>query len=204
MSKLVLVRHGQSVWNLENKFTGWVDVDLSSQGIQEAEKAGVLLKTSNIHFSSCHTSRLKRAQKTLEIILKRLGGESLPIQIDSALNERHYGDLQGLNKDEMRKKFGDEQVHIWRRSYDVAPPNGECLQDTSKRSLPYFREYILPDLRAGKNILVVAHGNSLRSIIMEIEGLTPEQILALNLDTGVPYVHDLDAQGKIQSKSILK
>jgi len=203
MSKLVLVRHGQSVWNQENKFTGWVDVDLSSQGLLEAQTAGEKLKTSGIKWAKAHTSRLKRAQKTLDIILDVCGQKNIPISVDSALNERHYGDLQGLNKDEMRKKFGDEQVHIWRRSYDIAPPNGECLQDTSKRSLPYYREYILPDLKEGRDILVVAHGNSLRSIIMDIEQMTPEQILALNLDTGVPYIYEFDAQGRYLSKSTL-
>lgn len=203
MGQLVLVRHGQSQWNAENKFTGWIDIDLSEAGIKEAEVAGEKLKASGVRWIKAHTSRLKRAQKTLDIILKICGQPNLPIWIDSALNERHYGDLQGLNKDEMRKKFGDEQVHIWRRSYDVPPPNGECLQDTAKRSLPYFREYILPDLKTGKDVLVVAHGNSLRSIVMEIEKLTPEQILQLNLDTGVPYIYELDSNGRMISKKTL-
>ncbi len=203
MGQLVLVRHGQSVWNLENKFTGWVDVELSSQGVSEAEKAGDLLKTQSFRFQAIHTSRLKRAQKTLEIIMKKLNLQGEDVQIDSALNERHYGDLQGLNKDELRKKYGDEQVHIWRRSYDVAPPNGECLKDCAKRTLPYYKEYILPQVKAGKDVLVVAHGNSLRSIIMEIEKMSPDEILNLNLDTGVPIVYGIDSSGKMTSKKIL-
>jgi 2,3-bisphosphoglycerate-dependent phosphoglycerate mutase len=191
-SRLVLLRHGQSVWNLENKFTGWVDVDLSAQGVQEAETAGEKIKKTGIQFAVAHTSRLKRAQRTLDIVLKTMGVEHLPIVEDSALNERHYGELQGLNKDEMRKKFGDEQVHIWRRSFDIPPPGGESLADCAKRSLPYFREYIQKPLLEGQSILVVAHGNSLRSIIMEIEKMSPEQILALNLETGVPLVYTFE------------
>jgi 2,3-bisphosphoglycerate-dependent phosphoglycerate mutase len=203
VAKLILVRHGQSVWNLENKFTGWIDVDLSDQGVAEAKKAGDLLKSTGVKWAKAHTSRLKRAQRTLEIIQDVCGQKTAPVMIDSALNERHYGDLQGLNKDEMRKKFGDEQVHIWRRSFDVAPPNGECLQDTSKRTLPYYREYILPDVKSGKDILVVAHGNSLRSIIMELEKMIPEQILGLNLETGVPYVYEIDSKGEMTKKTVL-
>ncbi len=201
-AKLVLLRHGQSQWNLENKFTGWVDVDLSPAGEAEAKKAGQSLAAMNVKWDLAHTSRLKRAQETLKIVLGVLK-QNPPVSIDSALNERHYGDLQGLNKDEMRKKYGDDQVHIWRRSFDVPPPNGECLADTAKRSLPYFREYILPELKKGKNVLVVAHGNSLRSIVMEIEGLTKEQILQLNLDTGVPYVYEIGADGKVVQKQVL-
>jgi len=204
MAKLILIRHGQSVWNLENKFTGWVDVDLSEQGVKEANQAGEILKKIGFKPFKAHTSRLKRAQKTLEIILNIMGQKNLPTMVDSALNERHYGDLQGLNKDELRKQYGEEQVHIWRRSFDVAPPNGECLKDTSKRSLPYFREYILPDLRAGHDVLVVAHGNSLRSIIMELEKMTPEQILELNLDTGTPYLYEINSKGEQTKKETLK
>lgn len=205
MAKLVLLRHGQSIWNLENKFTGWVDVDLSDQGVAEAKNAGAILKAEGLtKWFKAHTSRLKRAQKTLDFILDAAGGKRPPVWIDSALNERHYGDLQGLNKDELRRKYGDEQVHIWRRSYDVAPPNGECLKDTAKRSLPYFKEYIFPDVKAGNDVLVAAHGNSLRSIIMDLEKLSPEEILNLNLDTGIPYVYEIDSTGKILNKEILK
>ncbi len=202
MASLVLIRHGQSQWNLENRFTGWIDVDLSPLGIKEAESAAQKLAPMGLVFAKAHTSRLMRAQKTLDLVLKGLN-QTPPVWEDSALNERHYGELQGLNKDETRKKFGDEQVHIWRRSFDVAPPGGECLADTAKRSLPYFREYILPDLKAGKNVLVVAHGNSLRSIVMLIEGLSKEKILELNIDTAVPYVYEMDALGQMKSKKIL-
>lgn len=202
MGTLVLVRHGQSAWNAENKFTGWVDVELAPKGIEEAKAAGLKINGLKLKFDQVHTSRLKRAQKTLDIILSEIG-QHPPLWIDSALNERHYGDLQGLNKDELRKKFGDEQVHIWRRSFDVPPPNGECLADTAKRTLPYFKEYVLPELKAGKNILIAAHGNSLRSIVMSLENLTPEQILQLNIDTGVPYIYEIDSTGIVKSKKIL-
>ncbi|MBN8553973.1 MAG: 2,3-bisphosphoglycerate-dependent phosphoglycerate mutase [Deltaproteobacteria bacterium] len=202
MATLVMLRHGQSIWNLENRFTGWVDVDLSAQGVEEAKHAGQILKKAGYKFELAHTSRLKRAQKTLDIILSEIS-QKPPVTMDSALNERHYGDLQGLNKDECRKKYGEEQVHIWRRSYDIPPPNGESLADTAKRSLPYFREYILKDVKAGRNILVAAHGNSLRSIVMELDQLTKEQIIEVNIDTGVPYVYQIDASGKVTSKEIL-
>lgn len=198
MAKLALVRHGQSVWNLENRFTGWVDVDLSSKGVEEAKKAGIQLLQLGAQWKKAHTSRLKRAQRTLELILSELN-QHPPVLIDSALNERHYGDLQGLNKDETRKKYGEEQVHIWRRSYNVPPPNGECLADTAKRSIPYFREYVLPDLEKGEDILIVAHGNSLRSIVMFIEKMTPEQILKFELETGAPRVYDWDSRKVISA-----
>jgi 2,3-bisphosphoglycerate-dependent phosphoglycerate mutase len=201
MAKLVLVRHGQSQWNLENRFTGWVDVDLSPLGEEEAKKAGGKLK--GITFQQAFTSDLKRAQRTLQLILKEIGQTSLPIEKDKALNERHYGDLQGLNKAETAKKFGDAQVHIWRRSYDVAPPNGESLKDTAARTLPYFNAKILPLVKAGKNILVAAHGNSLRSIVMDLEKLTKEQVLELNLGTGVPLVYEISAAGEIVKKEEL-
>lgn len=203
MAMLVMLRHGQSVWNLENKFTGWVDVELTSQGQNEANEAGKKIAALNPKFQKAHTSRLKRAQNTLRLVLDQVG-QKPETWIDSALNERHYGDLQGLNKDEMRTKYGEQQVHIWRRSYDVPPPNGECLADTAKRSIPYFREYVLPDLKAGKDVLIAAHGNSLRSIIMFIEGLSKEQILELNLDTGVPYTYEFNATGAVSSKNILR
>ena len=194
MSQLVLVRHGQSLWNLENKFTGWVDVDLTPQGEEEDKKAGVQLKS--IKFDKAYTSVLKRAQRTLDIILKEIGQEGIPVEKDKALNERHYGDLQGLDKAETAKKFGDEQVHIWRRSYDIAPPNGESLKDTAARTLPYFNEKIVPDLKAGKTILVSAHGNSLRSIVMELDNLSTEEVLKLNLVPGVPVIYEVDKEGK--------
>ena len=202
MAKLVLVRHGQSQWNLENKFTGWVDVELSPKGEAEAQGAGERLK--GITFDKGYTSILKRAENTLKVILKVLGQENLPVTRDQALNERHYGDLQGLDKAETAKKFGDEQVKIWRRSYDIAPPNGESLKDTAARTLPYFRDHILPDVKNGLNVIVAAHGNSLRSIVMELEQMTKEQVLELNLGTAVPLVYDMDATGKILSKTELK
>lgn len=201
MATLALIRHGESQWNLENRFTGWVDVPLSPKGEQEANKAGELLR--GIPFQIAYTSELQRAQKTLEIMLGVLGQTSLPIKKDQALNERHYGDLQGLNKAETAKKFGDEQVKIWRRSYDVAPPNGESLKDTAARTLPYFEKHILGDLRSGKNVIVSAHGNSLRSIVMDLDHLTKEEVLELNLGTGVPIIYEFDTNLKILSKKIL-
>jgi len=198
MAKLVLVRHGLSQWNLENRFTGWVDVDLTPQGEKEAAEAGK--KLTGITFDKAFTSALKRAQRTLQIILGELGQASIPIEKDQALNERHYGDLQGLNKAETAKKFGDEQVHIWRRSYDIAPPNGESLKDTAARTLPYFNSKILPEVKAGKNIIIAAHGNSLRSIVMDVEKLTKEQVLELNLATGVPLIYETDAKGNLVRK----
>lgn len=198
MGKLVLVRHGQSQWNLENRFTGWVDVDLTPTGEKEARDAGNKLK--NIHFDVAFTSALKRAQKTLQLILEEIGQTALAVEKDQALNERHYGDLQGLNKAETAKKFGDDQVHIWRRSYDVAPPNGESLKDTAARTLPYFNSKILPLVKSGKNVLVAAHGNSLRSIVMELDKLTKEQVLELNLATGVPVIYETDAKGQVVRK----
>lgn len=185
MAKLVLVRHGQSQWNLENRFTGWVDVPLTPQGEQEAARTGEKIKTLGFVPDLAFTSDLQRAQKTLAIILETLGlKDKVPITKNQALNERHYGDLQGKNKAETAAQFGDEQVHIWRRSFDVAPPKGESLKDTAARTIPYFKEHILPKLKEGKNVLVAAHGNSLRSIIMEIEKMTPEQILKTELATG--------------------
>lgn len=201
MAKLVLVRHGQSQWNLENRFTGWVDVDITAQGEEEARKAGAKLK--GIKFDQAFTSDLKRAQHTLSLILKEIEQEKIPVEKDKALNERHYGDLQGLDKAETAKKFGDEQVHIWRRSYDIAPPNGESLKDTAARTLPYFNEKILPLVKAGKNVIVAAHGNSLRSIVMDLDKLTREQVLNLNLGTGAPIVYEIEASGKIAKKQEL-
>jgi 2,3-bisphosphoglycerate-dependent phosphoglycerate mutase len=201
---LALVRHGQSQWNLENRFTGWVDVPLTDLGRSEATRAGQLLKGTGVRFDVAYTSDLARAQETLRLILVELGQESLPTERDKALNERHYGALQGLNKAETAEKYGAEQVHIWRRSYDVPPPDGESLKDTAARTLPYFDAKIVPELKAGRNVIVAAHGNSLRSIVMQLDNLTREQVLELNLDTGVPLVYEFDTAGKVLSKKILK
>ena len=203
MATLVLLRHGESQWNQENRFTGWVDVPLSEKGREEARQAGEKLKAAGLRFDKAYTSALIRAQDTLKIALEILGLTNIPVEKDQALNERHYGDLQGLNKAETAKKFGDEQVHIWRRSYDIAPPNGESLKDTAARTLPYFERHIVPDLKAGKNILVAAHGNSLRSIAMHLDQLTKEQVLELNLGTGVPYLYDVAPSLRILSKKTL-
>ncbi len=202
MSILVLLRHGQSQWNLENKFTGWVDVPLTALGEEEARGAGAKLK--GVRFDKAYTSDLQRAQKTLALALEVSGQPNVPVTRHQALNERHYGDLQGLDKAETAKKYGDDQVKIWRRSYDIPPPNGESLQDTAARTLPYFNQHVVPDLKAGKNIIVAAHGNSLRSIVMELDKLTREQVLELNLDTGVPTVYEFDRDMKILSKKTLK
>ena len=203
MSTLVLVRHGESQWNLENRFTGWVDVPLSPKGIEEAKRAGERIKKEGIHFDKAYTSVLQRAQVTLSLILEVLGQTSLTVIKDQALNERHYGDLQGLNKAETEKKFGETQVKIWRRSYDVAPPNGESLKDTAARTLPYFESKILSDLKQGKNVIVSAHGNSLRSIVMVLDKLSKEQVLELNLATGLPIVYQFDKDLKVISKKEL-
>jgi len=191
MSNLVIFRHGQSVWNLENKFTGWVDVDLSQKGVEEAKAAGEKLKP--FKFDKGFTSGLKRAQDTLKLALEVAGQTDLDITKDEALNERMYGDLQGLDKAETAAKFGDEQVKIWRRSFDIAPPNGESLKDTAARVIPYFEKQIAPALKAGKNIVIAAHGNSLRALIMHLEKMTPEQILEFEIGTGVPRVYELDS-----------
>ena len=197
MPHLVLVRHGQSLWNLENRFTGWVDVPLTDAGCEEARRAGV--KLGRMKLDVAYTSVLKRAQQTLTIILDA-SGLNMPIIGDVALNERHYGDLQGLNKAETAKEFGAEQVKIWRRSYDVPPPNGESLADTAARTLPFFDRCIMGDIRLGKNVLVVAHGNSNRSIVMKLDKLSKEEVLELNLDTGVPLVYDLSPDGEVRHK----
>jgi 2,3-bisphosphoglycerate-dependent phosphoglycerate mutase len=203
MSKLILLRHGQSTWNLENRFTGWVDVELTPQGEVEARQAGEKIKLAGIHLDQAFTSVLKRAIETLNICLRATGQEGIPVEYDQALNERHYGDLQGLNKAETAEKFGEEQVKLWRRSYAVKPPNGESLEDTSKRTLPYFEGRILPALRNGKNILVSAHGNSLRAIVMELDNLSEDEVIALNIPNGVPIIYDFDAQGNPIGKTEL-
>lgn len=200
MPKLILVRHGQSLWNLENRFTGWVDVPLTELGVQEAREAGTKLR--DYTFDVAYTSTLRRAQHTLDIMLETMGAD-IPVIRDQALNERHYGDLQGLNKEDTAKKFGADQVKIWRRSYDIPPPNGEALKNTAERTLPFFERCILGDIRQGKNVLVVAHGNSNRSIVMMLDNLTKEQVLELNLGTGVPFVYDLSVDGKVEGKTEL-
>lgn len=203
MSHLVLVRHGQSEWNEKNLFTGWRDPDLTAQGIDEAKAAGQALKQQGLVFDLAFTSDLQRAQKTLTLLLAEQGQSDLPTTQNQALNERDYGDLAGLNKDDARKKWGDEQVHIWRRSYDTPPPGGESLKDTGARVLPYYDSDILPLIKAGKNILIAAHGNSLRSLVMRLEGLSSAEILDVNIDTGVPYIYQMDADGAVQDKTIL-
>ncbi|HEY7231134.1 MAG TPA: 2,3-bisphosphoglycerate-dependent phosphoglycerate mutase [Pseudolabrys sp.] len=197
---LVLVRHGQSDWNLKNLFTGWRDVDLTEKGVAEAREAGRKLKAQGIKFDVAFTSALKRAQRTLDLMLTELGQTAIPIFRDQALNERDYGNLVGLNKDDARKKWGEEQVHIWRRSYDVAPPGGESLKDTLARALPYYVTDILPRVLRGERVLVAAHGNSLRALVMVLDKHTPESITKLNLDTGVPMIYRLNADATVASK----
>lgn len=226
--KLVLLRHGESVWNKENRFTGWTDVDLSENGVKEAENAGKLLKDKGYTFDVSFTSILKRANRTLEIVLKEMN-LNIPVYYSYRLNERHYGALQGLNIDEMRKKFGEEQVHIWRRSYDVRPPElskdderypgndpkykdltpeelplTECLKDTLERVLPYYNNEIKKHLEKKENVLVVAHGNSLRSIIKYLENISDEDIMNVEIPTAIPYVYELDDNLTIKEKYFLK
>ncbi|MTI44653.1 phosphoglycerate mutase [Roseibium hamelinense] len=196
---LVLVRHGQSEWNLKNLFTGWKDPDLTEQGVAEAKRAGQELRDLKFAFDIAFTSDLSRAQRTLGLILEELDQTGLETIQNQALNERDYGDLTGMNKDEARDKFGEEQVHIWRRSFDVPPPGGESLKMTAERVLPYFKKEILPLVLSGKKTIVAAHGNSLRALIMELEGLTPDEILKRELGTGAPVIYRLDEDGKIVS-----
>jgi 2,3-bisphosphoglycerate-dependent phosphoglycerate mutase len=200
MPKLVLVRHGQSLWNFQNRFTGWVDVPLTETGEQEAERAGELLR--GMHFDVAYTSALIRAQETLRIIMAT-SGIGAPIIRDAALNERDYGDLAGLDKAATARRYGAEQVHIWRRSFDVAPPEGESLKDTAARTLPFFERAVLEDIRAGRDVLVVAHGNSNRSIVMRLDGLDEDAVTSLEIATGVPLVYDLDSTGAVLSKDVL-
>jgi 2,3-bisphosphoglycerate-dependent phosphoglycerate mutase len=205
MSNLVLLRHGESQWNLENRFTGWVDIPLSSKGEQEAHQAGEKLK--GYKFDKGYTSVLRRAIDTMDIVLKIIDQTKLPVERDKALNERHYGALQGLNKDDIGRQYGFDQLKIWRRSYDVPPPKdvtelnpdgiSESLKDTAARTLPYFEAKIIPDVLAGKNMIVAAHGNSLRSIVMRLDNLTREQVLELNIPTGVPLLYVYNSNGKI-------
>ncbi|WP_458758967.1 2,3-bisphosphoglycerate-dependent phosphoglycerate mutase [Afipia sp. TerB] len=196
---LVLVRHGQSEWNLKNLFTGWKDPGLTELGVKEAVAAGQKLKAQGLSFDVAYTSALTRAQHTLDLMLKELGQSNLPISRDQALNERDYGDLSGLNKDDARKKWGEEQVHIWRRSYDVPPPGGESLKDTLARTLPYYVQEIQPAVLRGQRTLVAAHGNSLRALIMVLEKLSPEQILKRELATGAPIIYRLNADSTVAS-----
>ena len=186
---LVLVRHGQSEWNKKNLFTGWKDPKLTPKGVEEAIEAGEELKVSGYSFDKMYTSELFRAQETGRIILEIMGLESIEVIKDLSLNERNYGDLAGLNKDDARKKWGKDQVHIWRRSFDVPPPGGESLKDTAERVLPYFKKNIIPQLSQGLNVLVAAHGNSLRALVMEIEKISPDDIVKLEIATGVPLVY---------------
>ncbi len=200
---LVLVRHGESEWNKLNLFTGWKDPDLSQKGVAEARAAGRLLWADGYRFDVAFTSDLLRAQHTLALMLEELGQTDLPVHKDLALNERDYGDLSGLNKDEARKRWGEKQVHIWRRSYDTPPPGGESLKDTAARVLPYWEARIRPEVMAGRNVLVSAHGNSLRALIMRLEGLSGEAIVTRELATGVPIVYRLRADGTVQQRTDL-
>ena len=195
MGHLVLLRHGESQWNLENRFTGWVDVPLSPRGVQEAKNAGEKLRP--YRFDRAFTSVLQRANETLRLALEVIGQTEIPTERDKALNERMYGELQGLNKAETAKKYGEDQVKIWRRSYDVRPPGGESLKDTAERVLPYYAKSIRPHLLSGETILIAAHGNSLRALVMELEHLSREQVLELNIPTGAPLLYELDQGGQV-------
>ncbi len=201
---LVLVRHGESEWNKLNLFTGWKDPDLTEKGVCEAMAAGQRLKAAGFAFDHAFTSELTRAQRTLTLILGEIGQAALATTRDQALNERDYGELSGLNKDDARKRWGEEQVLIWRRSYDIPPPGGESLKDTAARVLPYYEKHIWPEVKAGKKIIVAAHGNSLRALIMKLENLTGEQIIAQELGTGVPIVYHLSATGAVETRVDLK
>jgi 2,3-bisphosphoglycerate-dependent phosphoglycerate mutase len=201
MSKLIILRHGQSQWNLENRFTGWVDVPLSAKGEAEATAAGDKIK--GFEFDEAYTSVLKRAQNTLSLAMKQAGHREIPVTKNEALNERKYGDLQGLDKADTAAKYGDEQVHIWRRSFDIAPPGGESLKDTAARVIPYFKKEIEPKLKAGKNIIIAAHGNSLRALVMHLEKMAPEEILKFEIPTGLPRLYELDAELNILDKRYL-
>jgi 2,3-bisphosphoglycerate-dependent phosphoglycerate mutase len=201
MTRLVLLRHGESQWNLENRFTGWVDVPLSPRGVEEAKNAGEKLK--GFTFDRAFTSVLIRANETLRLVLEAIAQTAIPIEKDKALNERMYGELQGLNKAETAKKYGDDQVKIWRRSYDVKPPGGESLKDTAERVLPYYETKIKPCVLKGETILIAAHGNSLRALVMQLEHLSKEQVLELNIPTGAPLLYELDNSGKVLSHRYL-
>ena len=197
---LVLVRHGESEWNRANRFTGWKDVGLTDEGMAEAHRAGAMLKKNGVRFDCAFASTLKRAHNTLDIILEELGQRKLPTVKAAALNERDYGELVGINKEEARKRWGSEQVHIWQRSYDIAPPGGESLKDTALRVVPFYEKWIAPELQKGKSVIVVAHGNSLRSLIMELDRLSPEEVMQVELATGLPLVYRLNADGTVAEK----
>jgi len=197
---LVLVRHGQSEWNKKNQFTGWTDVHLTPEGIEEAQKAGRKMREHGLKFDVAFTSHLIRAWKTLVLMLDELGQEGLMTHAAKALNERDYGDLAGLNKDDARKKWGEEQVHIWRRSYDIPPPGGESLKDTAARTLPYFEAEIMPKVMDGANVIVAAHGNSLRAIVMKLDNLSEQEVTQLNIPTGSPIIYHFNDDGTVKSK----
>ena len=200
---LVLVRHGQSEWNLKNLFTGWRDVDLTDKGVAEARAAGRQLKALGLRFDVAYTSALVRAQRTMDLMLEELGQRSLQVIRDQALNERDYGDLSGLNKDDARKRWGDEQVHVWRRSYDIAPPGGESLKDTAARVLPYYIQDILPRVLRGERVLVSAHGNSLRALVMVLDHLSPQEIVKREIATGVPLIYRLNADSTVAERKVM-
>ncbi|QOG06672.1 2,3-bisphosphoglycerate-dependent phosphoglycerate mutase [Aureimonas sp. OT7] len=200
---LVLVRHGQSDWNLKNLFTGWRDPDLTEKGVEEAKAAGERLKAAGLVFDRAFTSNLSRAQRTLSLLQGTLGQAEIPTERSEALNERDYGDLSGLNKDDARAKWGEEQVHVWRRSYDVPPPGGESLKDTGARVWPYYIHTIQPQVLGGGNVIVAAHGNSLRALVMALEGLSPDEIVNAEIATGVPIVYKLNADSSVASKDVL-
>jgi len=199
---LVLVRHGQSDWNLKNLFTGWKDPDLTDKGVAEAKSAGQRLKALDLHFDMAFTSDLTRAQHTCAILLNEMGQSQIPVTRDQALNERDYGDLSGLNKDDARTRWGEEQVHLWRRSYDVPPPGGESLKDTVARVLPYYCHHILPQVLNGKHVLVAAHGNSLRALVMVLDRLSPDTIPSMELETGIPLIYRLNPDSTVASKIV--
>ncbi len=200
---LVLVRHGESEWNRLNRFTGWKDVGLTEEGAAEAHRAGAMLKDTGIRFGSAFTSTLKRAHNTLDIILDEIGQGKIPTLKAAALNERDYGELVGINKEEARKRWGADQVHIWQRSYDIAPPGGESLRDTALRVVPFYEKWIVPELQKGKSVIVVAHGNSLRSLIMQLDRLSPDEVMQVELPTASPLVYKLNADGSVAEKHAL-
>ena len=204
MASLVLVRHGQSQWNEKNIFTGWKNPDLTELGIKEAIKAGIALKRSGYKFDLMFTSVLLRAIRTGKLILEELGQKDLKVIENEALNERDYGDLSGLNKDEARKRWGSDQVHTWRRSFDTPPPQGESLKNTAERVLPYFSENILPLIRKNQEIIVAAHGNSLRALVMHLDNLSPDEVVRLEIPTGMPICYQINNQGQVQNKILLE
>jgi len=201
--RLILVRHGQSEWNLKNLFTGWRNPGLTEKGVAEARRAGRDLKAKGFEITICFTSALTRAHQSLDLMLEEMGIVNITIVRNQALNERDYGDLVGLNKDDARKKWGAEQVHLWRRSYDIAPPGGESLKMTAERALPYYDAVIEPAVMAGGTVLVSAHGNSLRALVMRLDGLTEEEIVEIEIATGEPIIYEFDEAGKVTSKLIL-